>query len=156
MRVSEVLQAWTYILSGRTPSLSIELTRECPLRCPGCYAYEDAHLGLPDITLRQLSDFRGSALVQRTLRLIDEYRPLHVSLVGGDPLVRFRELEEILPALDRRGIPVLLVTSAFRTIPAHWNAMALLNTAVSVDGLQNLVQPLHSPARHHGSRDPDA
>jgi len=136
LRSSEVLQAWTYILSGRTPSLSIELTRECPLRCPGCYAYEDAHLGLPDVTLRQLGDFRGSALVERTLRLIDEYRPLHVSLVGGDPLVRYRELDEILPALDRRRIPVLLVTSAFRTIPAHWNALPLLNIAVSVDGLQ--------------------
>jgi MoaA/NifB/PqqE/SkfB family radical SAM enzyme len=61
---------------------------------------------------------------------------LHISLVGGDPLVRFRELEEILPGLDRRGIPVLLVTSAFRTIPVHWNAMPLLNIAVSVDGLQ--------------------
>jgi hypothetical protein len=81
VRISEVLQVWTYILSGRTPSISIELTRECPLRCPGCYAYEDAHLGLPGVTLRQLADFKGSALVQSTLRLIDEYRPLHVSLV---------------------------------------------------------------------------
>ena len=41
MKTSEVLQAWATILSGRAPSLSIELTRECPLRCPGCYAYEE-------------------------------------------------------------------------------------------------------------------
>jgi MoaA/NifB/PqqE/SkfB family radical SAM enzyme len=148
VKISEVLQAWTYILSGRTPSISIELTRECPLRCPGCYAYEDAHLGLPGITLRQLADFKGNALVQRTLRLIDEYRPLHVSLVGGDPLVRFRELEEILPELDRRGIPVLLVTSAFRPIPAHWNALPLLNIAVSVDGLQPEHDVRRKPATY--------
>ena len=25
--------------------LSIEITRECPLTCPGCYAYGDTHLG---------------------------------------------------------------------------------------------------------------
>jgi MoaA/NifB/PqqE/SkfB family radical SAM enzyme len=135
-------------LSGRTPSISIELTRECPLRCPGCYAYEDAHLGLPGITLRQLADFKGNALVQGTLRLIDEYRPLHVSLVGGDPLVRFRELEEILPELDRRGIHVLLVTSAFRPIPAHWNAMRLLDIAVSVDGLQPEHDVRRKPATY--------
>ena len=149
MRTSEVLHVWAYILSGRTPSISIELTRECPLRCPGCYAYEDAHLGLPGITLRQLADFKGSTLVQNTLGLIDEYRPLHVSLVGGDPLVRFRELEEILPALDRRGIHVLLVTSAFRPIPAHWSALPLLNIAVSIDGLQPEHDVRRKPATYN-------
>ena len=87
--------------------ISIELTRECPLRCPGCYAYEDMHLGLPGVTLRQLADFKGSALVQGVLRLVDKHRPLHVSLVGGDPLVRYRELDELLPELDRRGIIVV-------------------------------------------------
>jgi len=136
VKVSEVLQLWACILSGGTPALSIELTRECPLRCPGCYAYEDAHLGVPGLTLRQLSDFKGSFLVQGALRLIDEHRPVHVSLVGGDPLVRYRELEELLPELDRRGIRVLLVTSAFRTIPVHWNSLSRLNIVISVDGLQ--------------------
>ncbi len=136
MRVSEVVQAWGRILAGRSPSISIELTRECPLRCPGCYAYEDGHLGVPGVTLRQLVDFKGSQLVQGTLRLVDEHRPLHVSLVGGDPMVRYRELEELLPELDRRGIHVQLVTSAFRSIPAHWNALSRLNVVVSIDGLQ--------------------
>ncbi len=136
MKTFEVLQAWATILSGRTPSISIELTRECPLRCPGCYAYEDDHLGIPGVTLRQLSDYKGSALVEGALRLIDEHRPLHVSLVGGDPLVRFRELEQLLPELERRGIHTQLVTSAFRQIPARWNALSRLNIVVSVDGLQ--------------------
>ena len=136
MKVSEVLHAWTNILSGRVPSLSIELTRECPLRCPGCYAYEDDHLGIPGVTLRQLTDYKGSALVQGALRLVEEHRPLHVSLVGGDPLVRFRELDELLPELERRGIHVQVVTSAFRQIPARWNALSRLNVVVSVDGLQ--------------------
>ncbi len=45
MKTSEILRAWCKILKGERPSLSIEITRECPLRCPGCYAYDDAHLG---------------------------------------------------------------------------------------------------------------
>lgn len=45
MKTSEIIRAWRKILRGEQPSLSIEITRECPLRCPGCYAYEDAHLG---------------------------------------------------------------------------------------------------------------
>jgi hypothetical protein len=49
--VRGVMQAWGRILSGRRPNLSVEITRECPLRCPGCYAFGDHHLG-SDVTLR--------------------------------------------------------------------------------------------------------
>lgn len=136
LKAAYLFKAWGNILSGRTPALSIELTRECPLRCPGCYAYEDAHLGDAGVNLRQLSDYKGDVLVRSVLRLVDEHRPVHLSLVGGDPLVRYRELEQLLPELDRRGIHVQLVTSAFRPIPAHWGDLSRLNVAVSVDGLQ--------------------
>ncbi len=91
MKTQEVLQAWKSILTGRAPSLSIEITKECPLRCPGCYSFDAAHLGR-DLMLRQLSDFNGEELVRLVLALIDEFKPLHVSIVGGDPLVRYREL----------------------------------------------------------------
>ncbi len=70
MKKSEVLNAWAAILSGRAPSLSIEITKECPLRCPGCYAFDAAHLG-GETQLRQLSDFKGDELVARILALID-------------------------------------------------------------------------------------
>ena len=53
-------------------------------------------------------------------RLIDEHKPLHVSIVGGEPLVRFRELNEILPTLAGRGIYTQVVTSAVRPIPIEW------------------------------------
>jgi organic radical activating enzyme len=143
------MQAWKSILLGRRPSLSIELTRECPLRCPGCYAYDPAHLGGGGhVTLRQLSDYKEDALVRNVLRVVDEHQPLHVSLVGGDPLVRYRELEAILPELDRRGIHVQIVTSAFRPIPAHWAAFTRLNIVVSIDGLQPEHDRRRAPATY--------
>jgi len=89
MKTKEVLAAWRGILAGRAPSISIEITKECPLRCPGCYAFDAAHLG-GGTTLRELSDFKGDDLVSRILALVDRHKPLHVSLVGGDPLVRYR------------------------------------------------------------------
>ena len=122
MKKSEVLNAWASILYGQKPSLSIEITRECPLRCPGCYAYEPEHLGAGGVTLRQLSDYKGDDLVRRLLAIVDRERPIHLSLVGGDPLVRYRELEVLLPQLEQRGIHVQLVTSAFRPLPKAWNA----------------------------------
>ena len=147
MKTSEVLQAWTNILAGRAPSLSIEITKECPLRCPGCYAFDAAHLG-SSVQLRQLSDFKGDELVARVLSLVDSYKPLHLSLVGGDPLVRYRELEQILPELEKRGIHTQVVTSAFRVIPAHWQQFKKLNTVVSIDGLQPEHDERRKPATY--------
>jgi hypothetical protein len=40
MKITEVLHAWASILAGRAPSLSIEITKECPLKCAGCYALD--------------------------------------------------------------------------------------------------------------------
>src|SRR5215472_11684282 len=107
----ELVTAWGRILGGRAPLLSIEITRECPLSCPGCYAYGDMHLG-GSVTLSQLSDFRGDAPVDGVLDLVRTHKPMHVSLVGGEPLVRHRELSRILPALSEIGVFTLVVTSA--------------------------------------------
>lgn len=147
MRKSEVLRAWGTILTGRAPSMSIEITKECPLRCPGCYAFDAAHLG-GDTLLRQLSDFKGDDLVRRVLEVLDELRPLHVSLVGGDPLVRYRELEVLLPEIEARGIHTQVVTSAFRTIPAEWSRFKKLNVVVSIDGLQPEHDERRKPATY--------
>ncbi|OFW15139.1 MAG: radical SAM protein [Acidobacteria bacterium RIFCSPLOWO2_12_FULL_67_14] len=131
----EVIQAWGRILAGYRPNLSIEITKECPLRCPGCYAYGDGHLG-GDVTLRGLTDYKDDELVDRFMALIDRHRPLHVSIVGGEPLVRYRELDVILPRLAERGIHTQLVTSAVRPIPLEWASIPRLQVVVSIDGLQ--------------------
>lgn len=143
MLTSEILKAWKKILVGDKPSLSIEITRECPLRCPGCYAYDANHLG-GGAMLRELSDRKGQALIDGVLEIADRLRPLHLSLVGGDPLVRYRELEVLVPQLLSRGIFVQIVTSAFRPLPAEWPRLKNLNAVVSIDGLQ----PEHDARRH--------
>jgi len=146
LQINELLQAWGRILSGRAPLLSIEITRECPLRCPGCYAYEDEHVG--GVNLRSLADFKGEELVARVLALVDEHKPLHLSLVGGDPLVRYRELNVLLPQLAQRGIYVQVVTSAFRPIPLSWAGIPNLRISVSVDGLQPEHDTRRKPATY--------
>jgi MoaA/NifB/PqqE/SkfB family radical SAM enzyme len=147
MRTIEGLQAWGRILMGRFPTLSIEITKECPLRCPGCYAYEDSHLG-GDVKLRELADLKGQALVEGVLALARHYQPLHLSIVGGDPLVRFREVDILLPQLNQMGIFVQLVTSAFRPIPVDWAKLSKLNLVVSIDGLQPEHDRRRTPATY--------
>src|SRR5881628_1314580 len=142
-----IFAAWGRILAGYTPALSIEITRECPLRCPGCYAYGDDHLG-GDLTLREVRDFKGQALVDGVMALVDRHRPLHVSIVGGEPLVRYRELNTILPLLAARHIHVQLVTSAVREIPGEWRGIPRLSIVVSIDGLQPEHDARRAPATY--------
>jgi sulfatase maturation enzyme AslB (radical SAM superfamily) len=147
MKKNDVVRAWGRILSGYYPSLSIEITRECPLRCPGCYAYEPEHLGQLG-PLRTLSDYKGEELITGVLALVRKHRPLHISIVGGEPLVRFRELDVLLPKLSEMGIAVQLVTSAVREIPAHWHEIKDLFLVVSIDGLQPEHDERRKPATY--------
>lgn len=148
MNKKDVFKAWGRILSGKYPSLSIEITRECPLRCPGCYAYEPEHLTQDVGLLRTLSDFKGDDLVERVLGLVRKYKPLHLSIVGGEPLVRFRELNVLLPKLSEMGIAVQLVTSAVREIPKEWANIKGLYFVVSIDGLQPEHDTRRKPATY--------
>jgi MoaA/NifB/PqqE/SkfB family radical SAM enzyme len=143
----QILQAWGKILKGDQPSLSIEITKECPLKCPGCYAYDAAHLGGGQ-TLRDLNDRRGQALVDGVLEVVDRLKPLHLSIVGGDPMVRYRELELMIPPLLARGIHVQIVTSAFRTMGPTWASLERLHVVVSIDGLQPEHDCRRAPATY--------
>lgn len=147
MNKKDVFRAWGRILTGRYPSLSIEITKECPLRCPGCYAYEPEHLQQIG-GLRTLSDFKGDELVENVIKLVRRHRPLHLSIVGGEPLVRFRELEILLPRLSEMGVAVQLVTSAVREIPKAWNQIKGLHLVVSIDGLQPEHDARRKPATY--------
>jgi organic radical activating enzyme len=127
--------------------LSIEITRECPLSCPGCYAYGNNHLG-GETTLRELSDYRGEALVEGVLNLVRRHKPMHVSLVGGEPLIRHRELSSILPQLSAMGVFSLVVTSGVIAIPQEWMEIPRLRVAVSVDGLPEHHDDRRKPATY--------
>ncbi|MCI0487359.1 MAG: radical SAM protein [Blastocatellia bacterium] len=147
MKKSDVLKAAGRILGGHYPVLSIEITRECPLRCPGCYAYEPEHLHQLGL-LRTLSDYKGEQLVEGVLSLARRYRPLHISIVGGEPLVRFRELSVLLPQLSKMGIAVQIATSAVREIPKAWDEIDDLYLVVSIDGLQPEHDVRRTPATY--------
>ncbi|MGH9580657.1 MAG: radical SAM protein, partial [Terriglobales bacterium] len=118
-----------------------------PLTCPGCYAYGDTHLG-GEVTLRELADFRGDDLVEGVVRLVKKHKPMHVSLVGGEPLVRHRELSRILPRLSELGVFTMVVTSAVIRVPVEWMAIPRTRVAVSIDGLPEHHDIRRKPATY--------
>jgi organic radical activating enzyme len=147
LRAIHLIKGWGGILTGRAPLMSIEITRECPLSCPGCYAYNDTHLG-GEKNLRDLSDFKGDELVERVIALVRRHRPLHVSLVGGEPMMRHRELNKIIPALSNMGVFTMVVTSGVIPIPQEWMKTPHSCVTVSVDGLPEHHDVRRKPATY--------
>ena len=94
------------------------------------------------------SDFKGQALIDNFFWVIDQHKPLQVSIVGGEPLVRFRELDAILPRLADRGIYTQVVTSAGRPIPLGRAALRRLKISVSIDRLQPEHNERRKPATY--------
>ena len=86
--------------------------------------------------LESLKDHEGDALVAGVKELVRREKPIILYLVGGEPLVRYRELNVLLPELAEAGLTVHVVTSAVRPIPAEWATLPRLTIDVSVDGLQ--------------------
>ena len=143
-----IITAWGRILRGYKPSLSIEITRECPLRCPGCYAYGDEHLG-GDVTLAtghrlqgtgarrsRAGDRRGGKADPRFDRRRRAARPLpraatDSALAGGT--------RHLLPAGHQRG------PADSRRVGA---AIPRLQIVVSIDGLQPEHDARRTPATY--------
>ena len=147
MRSRAIIPAWGLILRGYRPFLSVEITKECPLRCPGCYAREPGHLNNGHNS-SPLMDRRGDELIEGVYSLVRRFHPLHVSLVGGEPLIRHRELTPLIRKLRSLNIEVQVVTSAFRQIPTEWNSLSNLHLAVSVDGLEPEHDARRAPATY--------
>jgi hypothetical protein len=72
-------------------------------------------------------------LVDRVLALVERLRPVRISLIGGEPLVRRREIGRLLPELDRLGIEVQLATGALLPVPCEYRTWDNLAIVVTVD-----------------------
>ncbi len=143
---SDIFQAWGRILLGYSPVLAIEITNRCPLSCPGCYAYAPGHVN--GASIEDMSELVGDKLVRAVVDLVDRRRPLGLFIVGGEPLVRYRELNELLPQICGRGISVEIVTSAVRPIPPSWTEIPNLTIVVSIDGPREEHDARRKPATY--------
>jgi sulfatase maturation enzyme AslB (radical SAM superfamily) len=100
------------------------------------------------MTLRGLRDLTGDALVDGVLGLVRKHRPMQVSFVGGEPLLRHKELSRILPVLNEWGVYSLVVTSAVIPFPAEWNDLPRVRITASIDGLQPDHDARRKPATY--------
>jgi sulfatase maturation enzyme AslB (radical SAM superfamily) len=95
-----------------------------------------------------LRDRKGQELIDGVMEIVEKEMPLHLSIVGGDPLVRYREMETLIPMILAKGVHIQLVTSAFRVLPEAWANLPGLNVVVSIDGLQPEHDVRRTPATY--------
>ena len=101
-------------------SVTLELTRRCPLRCRHCYVPD---LGSPD-----------ELPTARLLGLLDELAALgtlHLALTGGEPLAR-PDWADLARAARSRGFSVQLLTSGVRLGDCEADVVAELSLGVAV------------------------
>lgn len=91
----DIIPARAGILRGGKPFLSVEITRECPLRCPGCCACDPESRESVG-SLANLSDLKGEALVARGIKGLKCLAPQEIAC---------RRREEKLPWLNLNRQP---------------------------------------------------
>ena len=134
--MNDVLRGWKTILAGRTPFLSIEITKECPLTCPGCYAYGDEHLGGGTI-LRQVSDFRGKELVDGVMGLVDALDQLNRELSHPGVIITFTH-ESVPPALPP-DLTICLFRIAQEALHNALKHSSARNVSVDLTGVSDRI-----------------
>ena len=142
-----IIRAWGKILAGYQPNLSIEITRECPLTCPGCYAYGNEHLG-GEITLRELQDFKGQQLSTRCSRC-----STNTSRFTSRSSAASRSSASASSTRFCRAWPSAASTrSSSRApcgrFPVEWAGLRRLQLVVSIDGLQPEHDERRKPATY--------
>src|SRR5438045_498447 len=140
------------VLSGRPPNLiwflrNLGLPHHHAEYCNACLS-EGAVLVMVQTPPSCTSSKRKIALEDGVVRLVRLHRPLHVSLVGGEPLVRHRELSLILPILSEMRVHTMVVTSAVIPIPRAWMEIPRVRVVVSVDGLPEHHDVRRKPATY--------
>lgn len=92
--IKHIGQVWRYFTS-EIKSIELAITYSCNLHCKGCYAADlKEQIMMPKAQIKEI---------------LDRYKPMHVNLTGGEPLL-YPDLLEIIATIPK-SVVVSLVTN---------------------------------------------
>ncbi len=94
--VKNPMQIWRFFFS-KVKSIEIAITYACNFKCPGCYA-EDLKTTKPTMLSKEM-----------VLGFIKKYKPMHVNITGGEPLLH-PQIYEIIREIPK-SVVVSIVTN---------------------------------------------
>lgn len=135
----ELLRHTNPNLSAEKPSfIFLAITRKCPMRCEHCFEWDN---------LNQKESFTKEEL-QKTVQLYQQQDVLQIHFSGGEPMVRIKDLLEIIAYTSRKS-ECWVLTSGFNMTTQNARLLKQAGCRGIVVSIDHYIPELHNLFRGH-------
>jgi MoaA/NifB/PqqE/SkfB family radical SAM enzyme len=128
-------------LSAEKPSfIFLAITRKCPMRCEHCFEWDN---------LNQKESFTKEDLLQ-TVQLYQQQDVLQIHFSGGEPMVRIKDLLEIIAFTSKKS-ECWVLTSGFNLTAQNARLLKQAGCRGIVISIDHYIPELHNQFRGHAS-----
>lgn len=126
-------------LSAEKPSfIFLAITRKCPMRCEHCFEWDN---------LNQKESFTKEDLIE-TVKLYQQQDVLQIHFSGGEPMVRIKDLLDIIKYTSAKS-ECWVLTSGFNMTPANAKLLKQAGCKGIVVSIDHHVAAMHNTFRGH-------
>jgi MoaA/NifB/PqqE/SkfB family radical SAM enzyme len=126
-------------LSAEKPSfIFLAITRKCPMRCEHCFEWDN---------LNQKESFSKQELLE-TVRLYQQQEVLQIHFSGGEPMVRIKDLLEIIEFTSKKS-ECWVLTSGFNMTAGNARLLKQAGCKGTVVSIDHYVPEIHNLFRGH-------
>ena len=135
----ELLRHTNPNLSAEKPSfIFLAITRKCPMRCEHCFEWDN---------LNQKESFTKEELL-KTVQLYQQQDVLQIHFSGGEPMVRIKDLLEIIVYTSRKS-ECWVLTSGFNLNAQNARLLKQAGCKGVVVSIDHYIPELHNLFRGH-------
>ncbi|THU40983.1 radical SAM protein [Niastella caeni] len=126
-------------LSAEKPSfIFLAITRKCPMRCEHCFEWDN---------LNQKESFTKEDLLQ-TVKLYQQQEVLQIHFSGGEPMVRIKDLLDIIAFTSKKS-ECWVLTSGFNMTAQNARLLKQAGCRGVVVSIDHYIPELHNLFRGH-------
>jgi MoaA/NifB/PqqE/SkfB family radical SAM enzyme len=135
----ELLRHTNPNLSAEKPSfIFLAITRKCPMRCEHCFEWDN---------LNQKESFTKEELL-KTVQLYQQQDVLQIHFSGGEPMVRIKDLLELIAYTSRKS-ECWVLTSGFNMTAQNARLLKQAGCRGIVVSIDHYIPELHNLFRGH-------
>lgn len=128
-------------LSAERPSfIFLAITRKCPMRCEHCFEWDN---------LNQQESFTKEDLL-RTVQLYQQQEVLQIHFSGGEPMVRIKDLLEIIAFASKKS-ECWVLTSGFNMTARNARLLKKAGCKGIVVSIDHYIPEMHNLFRGHAN-----
>lgn len=137
----ELLRHTSPDLSAEKPSfIFLAITRKCPMRCEHCFEWDN---------LNQQESFTKEDLL-KTVALFQQQHVLQIHFSGGEPMVRIKDLVDIITFAAKKS-ECWVLTSGFNFTSANARLLKQAGCKGVVVSIDHYIPEMHNLFRGHAN-----